>query len=56
MQIIKYDITNEIGEHSYRFRRLRFLQFDLLIYFYHHVVFKKGREEGLTLEDEEVAL
>jgi hypothetical protein len=33
-----------------------FLQFDLLIYFYHHVVFEKGREEGLTLEDEEVAL
>jgi hypothetical protein len=33
-----------------------FLQFDWLIYFYHHVVFKKGREAGLTLEDEEVVL
>jgi hypothetical protein len=25
-------------------------------YFYHHVGFKKGREAGLTLEGEEVAL
>jgi hypothetical protein len=25
-----------------------FLQFDLLIYFYHHVVFEKGREAGLN--------
>jgi hypothetical protein len=27
-----------------------------LIYFYHHVVFEKGREAGLTLEGEEVEL
>ena len=33
-----------------------FLQFDWLIYFYHHVVFEKGRKAGLTLEGEEVAL
>jgi hypothetical protein len=27
-----------------------------LIYFYHHVVFEKGREAGLTLVGKEVAL
>jgi len=32
------------------------LQFDWWIYFYHHVVSEKGREAGLTLEGEEVAL
>jgi hypothetical protein len=44
-----FDIQN-------RFRCVCFLQFDWLIYFYHHVVFEKGREAGLTLEGEEVEL
>jgi hypothetical protein len=41
-----------------RFRRVCFLQFDWLIFLgnYYHVGFKKGREAGLTLEGEVVAL
>jgi hypothetical protein len=41
-----------------RFRCVCFLQFDWLIFLgnYYHVGFKKGREAGLTLEGEVVAL
>jgi hypothetical protein len=41
---------------AYLFFALTFLQFHWLIYFYHHVVFEKGREAGLTLVGKEVAL
>jgi hypothetical protein len=37
-----------------RFRCVFLLQFDWLIYFYHYVVFEKGREARIMLEGEEV--
>jgi hypothetical protein len=52
----KYLMNNiEFNKH---FRCVCFSQFDWLIFLgnYYHVGFKKGREAGLTLEGEVVAL
>ena len=55
-KLVGKQIFSRFSDVRNRFRCVCFLQFDWLIYFYHHVVFEKGRDAGLTLEGEEVEL
>jgi hypothetical protein len=52
----RQQVLSRFSDVRKRFRCVCFLQFDWLIYFSYYVVFEKGREAGIMLEGEEVAL